>query len=126
MGHFGDAACQNILKQLPKKVAVAEMVVAVLGEGRVVGNCVGQIQAAEPAINQIEMNFFANTALRTDPHALADNQHPDHEFRIDRRSAHGAVKWSNVYTNTAQIDKAINHSQQVIKGNMILKRQLVK
>ena len=43
-----------------------------------------QIQAAEPPIGKIEVNFITEAALRPDPHDVANQEHPDHQFGIDR------------------------------------------
>lgn len=36
---------------------------AVLGEGRVAGNRIGQIEATEPAIGKVQMHHFAQSPL---------------------------------------------------------------
>jgi hypothetical protein len=46
-----------------------------------------KIESAKPSASQIEMNLFAQPALRTDAEAVADKQHSDHEFRADRQPA---------------------------------------
>jgi len=57
-----------------------------------VGHVAFQTQVAEPAIRQVQMQLVAQTTLRPDPHAVADDQHPDHQLRIDRRTARLAIK----------------------------------
>jgi len=47
---------------------------------------------AEPAIRQIEINFLAQPSLGSDADAIADDQHPNHQFRINRGSTHGAIE----------------------------------
>jgi hypothetical protein len=42
------------------------------------------------------MDLFAQPPLRADAKAVADDQHPDHQFRIDRRTADVAVERSQV------------------------------
>src|SRR3546814_12297798 len=82
---------RSLLEQLAEKVAVTEAAVPVLGEGRVVRHRTVQAEPAEPAIRQVEMNLVAQPALRPDAHAIADDQHSDHEPRIDRGTAGVAV-----------------------------------
>jgi hypothetical protein len=38
------------------------------------------------------MGLLAQPPFRADAEAVADDQHADHQFRIDRRSAYGAVQ----------------------------------
>ena len=49
-----------------------------------IGNLAIQTEAAKPAIGQIEMNLLAQPTLRPNAHAIADDQHADHQLRIDR------------------------------------------
>lgn len=42
-----------------------------------------QAKPARPAIDKIEMHFFAEAALGADTEAVADDQHRDHQFRIE-------------------------------------------
>jgi hypothetical protein len=53
----------------------------------VIGNTVFQAQFAEPSIGQVDLNFSAKLALRSDGEHISDDQHPDHQDRIDRRPA---------------------------------------
>ena len=39
----------------------------------------------------MKLHLLAQPALRTDAVAVADNEHPDHEFGVDRRPADLAV-----------------------------------
>ena len=41
-----------------------------------------QTEAAKPAIGEIEMNLLAQSALRAYAHAIAGDQHADHQLRI--------------------------------------------
>jgi hypothetical protein len=59
----------------------------VLGESRVIRHRTLQAEPAEPPVGQIEVNFIAQTPLRSDPEAVADQEHPDHQFEINRGPA---------------------------------------
>src|SRR6056297_2954224 len=87
---------------------------------------VTQIKAAEPAIREVQMHLFTQPALGPDAEAIPDQQHPDQQFRIDRRAAGVAVELRKMRADAAQIDKPINGPKQMILGNMILQRELVK
>jgi hypothetical protein len=49
-------------------------------------------QSTEPSVSQIEVHFLTKAPLRADAKAVADNQHPDRQFGIDRRPAYAAVE----------------------------------
>ena len=88
-----NAASHHALEQLPEEVTVAEPSVAVLREGRMVGHRIGQIEATEPAIRQVQMHLLAEPPLRPDTEGIAHDQHPDHQLGIDRGPAHRTVEW---------------------------------
>src|SRR3954453_22793595 len=56
-----------------------------------VGHIAVQPKPAEPAVGQIEMNLLAEPKLRADAEAIADQQHPDHQFGLDQRAPDHAV-----------------------------------
>jgi hypothetical protein len=51
--------------------------------------------------------------LRTNAGAITDQQHPDHQFRINRRSTDIAVKWRKVQKPTLAV--VADKSSQVQK-----------
>ena len=83
-------------------------------------------QAAEPAVGEVEMDFVAQPAFGANAVAVADDQHPDHQFRIDRRTPSGAVVIFEVRTQILQVEATVNRPQQVIGRNMILKIEAVE
>src|SRR5206468_8286347 len=56
------AARDHALEHLPKRIALTEAAVTVLREGRMVRYRVFQAKSTEPAISQIEMDLFAQSA----------------------------------------------------------------
>ena len=72
------------------------------------------------------MSLFAQPPLRADAKAVAHDQHPDHQLRIDRRSPHLAVKRRQLAPQLAEFDKPVDRSQQVPLRHMPLKRKLVE
>src|SRR5262249_47368786 len=77
---------------MPKGITLAEAAMPIDRERRMVRHFVVEIEATEPAIGKVKLHFLAQPALRTDAVAVADNQHPDHEFGVDRRPADLAVE----------------------------------
>jgi hypothetical protein len=79
------ASLDHTLEHLPERIALTETAVTVLREGRMVRHRVLQAESTEPAIGQIEMDLFAQSALGTNAKAVTDDQHPYHQLWIDRR-----------------------------------------
>ena len=78
------AAPHHRLEQVAEEIALAKAAMAVLGEGGVVRHLALQAEAAEPAVGQVQVHLFAQAPLGADAEAVADHQHADHQFRIDR------------------------------------------
>ena len=60
---------------------------AVLGERGVIRHPVRQIEAAIPAIGEVQMHLFAEPPLRPNAQAIADQKHADQQLGIDRGAA---------------------------------------
>ena len=56
-----------------------------------VRNAVVQIEAAEPAIGEVQVDLFTELPLGSDAEAIPNQKHPDQQFRIDRGAARVAV-----------------------------------
>jgi len=61
-------------------------------ERRMVRNLVVEIELAEPAVGEVQRHFLAQPALMTNAIAVADQEHADHQFRINRGPADVTVK----------------------------------
>src|SRR3954464_5754427 len=56
----------------------------------------------------------------------ADDQHPDHQFRIDRSPANGTVEQRRFLPQPVEFDKPVDRAQEVPLWHMIFERELVK
>jgi hypothetical protein len=92
----------------------------------VIGHVAVQAKPTEPAVGQVEMHLFAEPPLGPDPEAIADNQHPDQQLRIDRRSADRTVERGHMRPHAFKVHEPVDRSQHVIGRHMALKRELVK
>jgi len=92
----------------------------------VIGDAVTQIEATKPAIGQVQMHLLAEPPLRPDAEAIAHQQHADQQFGIDGRATRVAVESGEMCPDAAQVDEPVDGSEQVILGDMILKRELVE
>ena len=81
----------NALKEVPKDVTLPKAVQPVLRKRGVMRNLVIEIEPAEPAIGQMQFDFLRQPAFRPSAKAVADNQHSDHKFGINRRPPNLAV-----------------------------------
>lgn len=72
------------------------------------------------------MHLFAKSPFGPDAEAVANQQHPDQQLGIDRGAASIAVERGQMLADTGQIDKPVNRPQQVILGDMIVDRELIK
>jgi hypothetical protein len=120
------AALNGHLEQLPQQIAVAEAAMPVLREGRVIRHRAIETEPAKPAIDQVQMHLLAQPPLRADAHAIADDQHADHQFGIDRGPSRLAVEWPQMLADAIEIDEAVDQAQQVIRRHMILNAEAVK
>src|SRR3954447_25000495 len=57
---------------------------------------------------------------------LADDQHPDHQFRIDRWPANSTVERRQFLPQPVEFDKPVDRAQEVPLWHMIFARELVK
>jgi hypothetical protein len=58
--------------------------------------------------SEIEMDFIAQPPFRPDAHAVADNQHPQHQVGIDRGTPDHALERLQFCADALQIDEPID------------------
>ena len=83
-----DAAITKALKTIDRK-------------RRVMRDLVGEIELAKPAVTKMQLDLFAEAALVPNTVAVTHNQHPDHQFRIDRRSTNIAVTSPSTFSTAS-------------------------
>src|ERR1700685_3589405 len=83
-------------------------------------------EPAEPAIGKVQLHFTTEQSLRTDRKDISNNQHPDHQFRIDRRAAHQRIMRCKLTAKPGQIESRIDPPHQVIFGHRVVKTKLVE
>src|SRR5215472_17639684 len=80
----------------------------VLRESRVVRHGTVKPEPAEPAVRQVQVNFLAQPPLRAYAEAIADDQHPNHQLRINGRPTNLTVKRRQLAPYPVKFDKAVN------------------
>jgi hypothetical protein len=123
---FLHAARHHRLEQLAQQIALAKTTVAVLGKRRMIWNIAIEPQSTKPAIGQIEMDLLAQPTLRTNAQAVADDEHPDHQLRINRGPPHVAIVGPQMRPNLGQVDEPIDLAKQVTVRDMPLKAEAVE
>jgi len=86
----------------------------------VVRNGVIEVESAEPAIRQVQADLLTQPALGSNAEAVADDQHADHQLRIDRRAAGVAVERCEVMPQLAEVEEAIDGAQQMSARHVLL------
>ena len=70
-----------------------------------------QTKAAEPPIRQVEFYILTKPAFRAGLIAIADQKHPDHQFRIDRWASRVTIERGEFTSKPAQIENRIDPPQ---------------
>src|SRR5438045_4232129 len=83
-------------------------------------------ELAEPAIREVHLNFATDQSFRADRKDISHDQHPDHQFRIDRRPTHGRIMRGKFAAKPGQIESSIDLPHQVIFGHRVAKMKLVE
>src|SRR5580704_11209869 len=83
-------------------------------------------ELAEPAIGEVHLYFTADQSLRADRKDIPYDQHPDHQFRIDRRATHGRIMRCKFVAKPGQIESRVNLPHQMIFRNRVAEMKLVE
>lgn len=85
-----------------------------------------QIEAAEPATRQIQMNRLAEPPFGLDVETVYFQKHPGQEFRINLKTTIFAIDFCEMRRDLGQIREPINRTQQVILRNVIFHQKFGK
>lgn len=77
-------------------------------------------------VSQVQVHLLAQTSLRSNAKAIADDQHPDHQFRGDGGKAGVTEKGREGLAQLAQIHEAVNAAQRTITGYVVLEVERVE
>ena len=82
---FTDTARDDAFEDQAEQIAIAELPVSLLREGRVVRDLAIEAKPTEPPVSQVEVNLVEEPAFGADPGPIADQQHPHDQFGIEGR-----------------------------------------
>jgi hypothetical protein len=103
-----DTATQYALEHATKEVALPEPAMPVLGERRVIRYRSIQTEPTEPPVGQVEVDLITQPPLRSNAEAVTDQEHPDHQFGINRRSTDTTVERRQLLPDLLKVDKPID------------------
>src|SRR6185312_12736037 len=106
--------------------APTEPFVAGPGESRVIRDRVLQAELAEPAIDQINLDLPTQLALGADREGIAYDEHPDHQFRVDRGPADPRVVGRQFGTHPRQVEYCSDLANQMVLRDHVLEPELVE
>jgi hypothetical protein len=121
-----NAADHHALEHASEYLALAEALVPGAREDRVVRDLVLNAQTTEPAVRQIDLNLGTDPSLRPDRKHVADQQHSDHQFRVDRGASGVAVERRKLLVDPAKIEHSINPPYHVIGWNHFIEMECVE
>lgn len=120
------AAAHHFLEHGAEHAAVAEAAVPVLAEGAVVRHGAVQTQAAEPAVGQVEVDLRTQPALGADAAEVADQQHSDHQLRVDRRAPDRAVVGRHDAADGGGVQQGVHGAQRVVVRHVVFEPERVE
>ena len=93
-----------------------------------VRNLVVKIEAAEPAIGEVQLDLLAQPPLKAYAVAVANDQHPDHQLGVDRWSADLAVERHQLLAKLTQYPghNRIDPAQQMARWDTPFEVEQVK
>ena len=73
-----------------------------------IGHPILDPEAAEPAVGQIDLHLGTKLPFRANGEDIANDQHPDQQFRVDRGAARVTVIRTKLVTHPTEIRQSID------------------
>src|SRR5438132_1741 len=121
-----DARLDDSLEHVAENISITKTLVAGARKCRMIRDSVLDSKLAEPAIGQVHLHFTADPPLRADRKHVPHDQHPDHQFWIDRRAAHRRIVRCKFAAKPGQIESRIDLPHQVILRDSVVELKLVE
>jgi len=120
------ARSDHRLEHLTEDVAISKTAVAIDRERRMIRNLVFEFETAEPAM--MKFDLLAQPPLEADAIAVADDEHSDHQLRVDRGSADVAVERRQLLAKVSQHPRHdwIDAAQEMILGNVFFEVEKIE
>ncbi len=85
-----------------------------------------EAQTGKPPVRQIHTDFVKQSPFARDAVKIPDQQNAQQDFPIDRRPADLTVQRTQLLADRSKIDVTINGAQQMIRGNPIIKTEILE
>src|SRR6187200_2194480 len=83
-------------------------------------------QAAKPAIGQVHLHLATQQSLRAYGEHITENEHPDHEHRINRGAAERRVVGRQLPMDPGQIEHSGDLADAMIRRNHVLEAERIE
>src|SRR6266851_6324261 len=83
-------------------------------------------EPAKPTIGEVHLHITAQRPLRADREHVADDEHPDHEHRINRRPTCVRVVRCQFLVHPAQIENAVDLPDQMVGRHYLVEIKRVE
>ena len=120
------ATGDDLLKDLLKQIRFLESSMPVLGKRGVMRNLLIEAQSGEPSPRQMHAQLFHQFPFARDPVEVADQQHAQQQFGIDRWPSRVAVTTLQLGSNKVEADVAIDQAEQMIFRNLIFQAEVIE
>src|SRR5205823_6126914 len=121
-----NARLDHPFEHTTENVSLAEALVAGACKCRMIWDRMLNAELAEPAIREVHLNFATDQPLRADREDISHDQHPDHQFRIDRRPTHGRIMRCKFAAEPGKIESSIDLPYQMIFRDCVIELKLVE
>src|SRR5258707_3140477 len=87
-----------------------------------------EFETPEPAIAEMKSDLLAQPPLEADAIAVADDEHSDHQLRVDRGSADVAVERRQLLAKVSQHPRHdwVDAAQEMIRGNVFFEVEKIE
>jgi hypothetical protein len=122
----GNACLDDPFEHAADNISIAEALVAGARERSMLRDGFFDAEFAEPAVGEVHLYFTADQPLRADCKDIPHDQHPDHQFRIGRRTTRGRIMRCKFVAEPRQIESSVDLPYQMIFRNRVAKTKLVE
>jgi hypothetical protein len=84
------------------------------------------VDLAEPAVGEVHLDLATQRPLRADREHVADDEHPDHEHRIERGPSDCGIVRRQLGVHPRQIQNRIDLAHQMIGRNNVVEMELIE
>ncbi len=121
-----DAIRHNMLEQVTQQIALAKAFIAGTRKRGMIGPLVFEAEPAEPAVGKIDLHLAHELTFRANGKDITQDQHAQHEFWIDRRSAGVGIVRRQCAMYPAKVKHASDLTNRVIVRHRVIQVKCIK